>query len=261
MTAPDPYAAPRATVADAQPAAASGDYVPEGRALPSGAGIEWLRQGWRLYLRQPGMWVGLSLLFFLVYAAAGVVPFVGGVVTMLFSPAMFAGLLIACRDLEGGREIEVAHLFAGFRERAGPLIALGALYLAAMAAVMLVAFLLVGAGAAALFVGGGRAGAEGAGAAIVVGVLIVVGLVMPVAIAFWMATPLVLFHDARAADALRSSFLGCLKNWLPFLVYSLVLAALAIAASLPLFLGWLVLMPVFYASYYASYRDIFTRAP
>jgi uncharacterized membrane protein len=31
----------------------------------------------------------------------------------------------------------------------------------------------------------------------------------------------------------------------------------AVVASLPLFLGWLVLVPVVYASLYAFYRDVF----
>ena len=33
--------------------------------------------------------------------------------------------------------------------------------------------------------------------------------------------------------------------------------ALAVVASIPLALGWFVLAPVFVASMYASYRDIF----
>ena len=41
------------------------------------------------------------------------------------------------------------------------------------------------------------------------------------------------------------------------LVYSLVGLVLAIAASIPLGLGWLVLGPMFGGSVYASYRDIF----
>ena len=35
---------------------------------------------------------------------------------------------------------------------------------------------------------------------------------------------------------------------------------LAILATIPIFLGWLVLMPVMYGSIYASYKDMFTRA-
>ena len=44
---------------------------------------------------------------------------------------------------------------------------------------------------------------------------------------------------------------------LPMLVYSLLGLVFAIVASIPLGLGWLVLAPMFAASIYASYKDIF----
>ena len=48
-----------------------------------------------------------------------------------------------------------------------------------------------------------------------------------------------------------------LVNIWPMLVYSLVGIVLAIVATIPFGLGWLVLAPVFAASVYASYKDIF----
>jgi len=58
---------------------------------------------------------------------------------------------------------------------------------------------------------------------------------------------------------MKMSFAGCLRNILPFLVYGLVGFGLAIAATIPLFLGWLVLGPVVSASLYTSYRDIYFK--
>ena len=56
---------------------------------------------------------------------------------------------------------------------------------------------------------------------------------------------------------MKTSFSACLKNIVPFLVYGLVGMVLAVAASLALMLGWFILAPVWMASMYASYRDIF----
>jgi len=56
---------------------------------------------------------------------------------------------------------------------------------------------------------------------------------------------------------MKASFVACLKNVVPFLVYSVILLPLAFVASIPLGLGWLVLGPVMAASLYTSYRDIF----
>ena len=56
---------------------------------------------------------------------------------------------------------------------------------------------------------------------------------------------------------MKASFFGCLANIWPMLVYSLIGIALAIVATIPLGLGWIILAPVFAGSVYASYKDIF----
>jgi uncharacterized membrane protein len=258
MSAPDPYAAPKSAVADAHTDAGPGEYIDDGQRVDAGAGWRWVADGWRIFRLQPGMWIGVSVVFMLLCGAASMVPFVGSIATMVATPVAFAGLLLGCRDLEAGGELTMEHLFAGFREKPGPLFALGALYLAAMMIVMLAVFLLAG-GAFALSFLGGKPDDVVVVLVIALAVLVAMALSMPIVMAFWMATPLVLFHDLGPAQAIRSSFYGCLKNWLPFLVYGFVLVLLMIPATLPLFLGWLVLLPVLYASYYVSYRDIFTR--
>jgi uncharacterized membrane protein len=84
-------------------------------------------------------------------------------------------------------------------------------------------------------------------------------LLLPVIMGIWFAAPLVVFHDHGAVDAMKASFAGCLKNILPFLWYSVIFMLLAIVATLPLGLGWLVLGPVLAASIYTAYRDIYLR--
>lgn len=45
----------------------------------------------------------------------------------------------------------------------------------------------------------------------------------------------------------------------PLLVAGLVWTGRAIVATVPLLLGWLVLLPVTHGAWYASYRDIFRQ--
>ncbi len=47
------------------------------------------------------------------------------------------------------------------------------------------------------------------------------------------------------------------RNLMPLTVYGLLLLPFAILASLPMMLGWLILLPVIIASMYAAYRDLF----
>ena len=98
--------------------------------------------------------------------------------------------------------------------------------------------------------------ALGIGALLVV--LVSLALILPVYMALWFAPALVaLAGRAAPTRAIAQSFRGCLKNIIPFLVYGVILFVLAIVATLPLMLGWLVLGPVVIASVYAAYRDIF----
>jgi len=87
--------------------------------------------------------------------------------------------------------------------------------------------------------------------------LIALALMVPVVMAVWFAPPLAVFNELGAFDALKASFVGCLKNIVPFLIYGLILLGFAVLASIPLCLGWLVLGPVIGASIYTSYRDIY----
>ena len=48
-----------------------------------------------------------------------------------------------------------------------------------------------------------------------------------------------------------------MKNIMPFLVYGIAGFVLSIIASIPLFLGWVIFIPVITASIYISYKDIF----
>ena len=75
--------------------------------------------------------------------------------------------------------------------------------------------------------------------------------------AVWYASPLIVLNDLGVGDAMKGSVTGSLKNILPALVFGVCFFLLAILATIPLALGWLVLGPVLLASIYTGYRDIF----
>jgi hypothetical protein len=258
MTAVNPYAAPKAAVAD-ETVVLNADFVPGGQARPAGHGWTWITEGWELFKRQPGMWIGMVLLLLVIMIAAAFLPIIGGFLMTLFGPVFAAGIMIGCKALDSGGELELGHLFAGFRERTGTLIGVGALYLAATLVVMLVVGLIMGVGMFTMMGGGDPQAMASMGMTMVLAMLVMFALLLPAVMAIWLAAPLVVFHDHGAVDAMKASFAGCLKNILPFLLYGVVLLVLSIFASLPLMLGWLVLGPVFAASIYTSYRDIYLK--
>lgn len=257
MTTVNPYAAPKAAVADAT-VVSNADFVPGGQSRPASHGWSWIAEGWELFKRQPGMWIGIVLIAFVIFVAAAMIPLVGGLATTLFGPVFAAGIMIGCKALDTGGELELGHLFAGFKERTGTLVAVGALYLAAVVVVMLVVGLMMGVGFGAMM-GNDRQAMAAMGITMVLAMLVMFALLLPAVMAIWLAAPLVVFHEHGALDAMKGSFSGCLKNILPFLVYSVVMMVLAFFATLPLALGWLALGPVFAASVYTSYRDIYLK--
>ena len=252
----NPYAAPKAAVAD-ETVVIDADFVPGGQSRPIGRGWRWIAEAWELFKRQPGMWIGTVLLLFVIMIGAAFIPFIGGLFMTLFGPVFGAGIVIGCKALDSGEELEIGHLFAGFRERTGTLVSVGAIYLAASLVVMLVVGLTMGVGMSAMMGQATPQDVAGMGLTMVLAMLIMFALLLPLIMAIWFAAPLVVFHDHGAWDAMKGSFSGCLKNILPFLWYSVVLTLLALVASLPLMLGWLVLGPVLAASLYTSYRDIY----
>jgi uncharacterized membrane protein len=257
MTTVNPYAAPKAAVADAT-VVLNADFVPGGQSRPASHGWSWIAEGWELFRRQPGMWIGIVLIAFVIFVAAAMIPLVGGLATTLFGPVFAAGIMIGCKALDTGSELELGHLFAGFKERTGTLVAVGALYLAAVVVVMLVVGLMMGVGFTAMM-GGDPQAMAAMGVTMLLAMLVMFALLLPAVMAIWLAAPLVVFHEHGAVDAMKGSFAGCLKNILPFLVYSIVMFVLAVVATLPLALGWLALGPVFAASVYTSYRDIYLK--
>ncbi len=234
-------------------------FIADGRAVAPGRGWAWIAEGWELFRRAPGPWIALIVVAALVFIGLALIPFLGSLAAMVLAPVFAAGFVIACRDEEEGRGVQVAHLFAGFRTHFGTLVAIGLIYLGITVAVALVVGLATGAGMWTLLGSGDAdpASVAGAGLTLLLAFLVMLALLLPVFMALWFAPALVVFHERSAGAAMKSSFIACLKNFVPFLLYGVIGFLLAMLASIPFGLGWLVLGPVLAASLYTGYRDLF----
>ena len=237
----------------------STNFIPEGHTVPAGHGWTWIAGGWELLKRRPGTWVAIAITAIVIGIAFYFMRSFGTILSILLTPVFTAGFVIGAKALDEGRELKIAHLFAGFTNRFGALIAVGAIYLALLFAIVVVSALVTGVSVWVML----GAGPDLASAtlseltAYLLAWLIALALMVPVFMAVWFAPPLVAFDGLGALDALKASFRGCLKNIVPFLIYGLIVFGFAILASIPFLLGWLVLAPVIGASIYTSYRDIY----
>lgn len=236
------------------------------RVVPGGNGWQWIADAWKLFLKQPGVWVLLFVIFMIIAFALGWFGIIGNLAAALIFPILGAGFLLGARTCDVGGTVEIGHLFAGFKEKAGPLAMVGVFNLVALLVIALIAGLIMGVGMGLGTMMGGVAGGgpgammggmAGMSASMLLGLLVVLALSLPVAAALWFAPALIVFRDAAPVDALKASFAACLKNLIPFLIYGIAALALAIVASIPFGLGWLAFGPVLGISIYTGYRDIF----
>jgi hypothetical protein len=232
-------------------------FIDAGRRRGATDGWAWIVEGYRYFRRGAGVWVLLVVIFFAMLIGMQLIPFIGWVAATLLMPVLVGGFMAGCRAIERGGELELAHLFSGFRRNTAQLMLIGLIGFVLTMAITVPAAVVLGIGGLFAAVTGAAADPSAFGATTVLAVLVVAALVIPVNMALWFAPALVMLQDRTAIAAMVQSFKACLRNIVPFLIYGVVLLVLGFVASIPLGLGWLVLGPVVLGSVYAAYRDIY----
>jgi hypothetical protein len=261
--AENPYAAPRTRVEDAPEQLPDGSFIPEGRGVPAGNGWRWIADAWNFMGPQRWTFIGIVILFWLLIIAVSFVPLLGGFAVSLFSPVISGGIMLGCDAVRRGGRLEVGYLFAGFQRHFGKLVAVGAISLGLGILIAIVMIAIIGVSFGAGLLSGAEPSPEQIlemGMTVLLAVLVALAISLPVYMFVWFAAPLIVLGDMEVGAALKTSFSACLKNILPFLVWSVMVLVLAIPASIPIFLGWLLLGPVLVVSMYIGYRDIFYEA-
>jgi len=238
----------------------------EPRAVDAGRGATWWGEGWRLFTPAVGVWLLTMLILIVLNLVGSLVPVVGTLAMQVLYPVFAGGLMLGCRAVDRGNPLTLAHLFAGFNQRTGSLVVVGLIYTGlGVLITLIVAGMMVALFGVAIF--GMLTGAvdpaqtgialDSAVVAVLLGVLFFLLLLLPLIMAVWFAPALVMLGGLSPGAAMTASFRGCLRNVVPFLVYSLIGIGLAVVASIPFGLGWFVLGPVTIATVYTSYCDIF----
>ena len=225
------------------------------RRVGQGNAFEWLKQGWALFVAWPGQWLALTVVLLVLQMGISIVPLVGSLAASLLTPIFAAGVLHACRKVANGASPEIADLFHGFSHRASELVLLGAFSVVGTLLIVLVSALVGGGGVVSALLNPALFGLALGG--VMLALLFSLLLSIPLLMALWFSPALVLFNGMPPWQALRASFDACLQNALPFLLYGLIITVLAFFATLPMLLGYLVLIPLVAGSVYAAYRDIF----
>jgi len=232
-------------------------------SVPFGHGFSWISQAFSNHFKaNPGPWIGTFLVFFVMAIVMQIIPLIGPLGFALLSPVFTAGFMIGSHAQTQGEDFTFNHLFSGFKQAGGQLILVGLLYMVGSFVIGIVIAIVLGGSLAmsGAFSGNDQAMAQEIAqnpAFMLVPMLIMLGLLVPLLMSYWFAPALVALDGVSALTAMKMSFMGCLKNILPFLLYGIVMFVLSVVAVIPVGLGLLVLFPVMLASMYTAYRDIY----
>lgn len=238
---------------------------PEGfegyRKLRAGQGWQWVKEGFLLFRKSPLIWIVLCMILTGIGLTLSLIPVAGEIVLYLASPLFAAGLMQGCRDLEGGGELELTHLFLGFRKDAGQLVRIGGVYLFGQILILGIMVAFGGDAMEKLFFGTSDIDPATLPPAetsrVMLALLVGMAVSVPLMMMIWFAPLLVIFRGFLAKDAMQLSFVACLGNMRPFLVFGSVFLFLAFLSGITFGLGLLLMIPLIFTSTYASYRDIF----
>ena len=248
----------------------------QARIVGAARGARWLGDGWRLFRGAPLGWLAAVFAYWILMTLASFVPVAGIAAAAVLVPAFSVGFLAIARATSRGSSADLALLFDGLRHEPRSQLVLGVVYLACLA-LLLGASTLADDGALARWMLTGKRPPEDVlqsdgffDALIVAGILY-----LPVMAAFWFAPPLAAWHSVGAVKALFFSLAASVMNWRAFLAYGAVTAiatvlipfavvavltatgALRFPAAALVFPLVFILLPTLFASFYASYRDVF----
>lgn len=271
-------------------------FAVESRTVPMTRAIEWLREGWELFLREPRVWCLMGLVFLLIMVALVLVPLLGELAAHILLPILAAGLMFSSRKVarraqrellaEGAAvdwpedvaladqtgsftkalddKLVVADMFEGFRHNTGPVVMVGVYFMCGWVLILaLGAVISFGAALSAVLVGGGSVEPKAMAVAfsgVVLAVLVGGLLSVPLILAVWFAPALAIFHGVPAMKAMEKSFMACVRNLPAFFIYGLLGLVILFLAMMSFALGLVVAVPVLSAASYAAYRDIFPGA-
>jgi hypothetical protein len=227
-------------------------------------GLQWILSGFYLFRRAPLAWFFVCFTLLLIGMSISLIPLVGQFFFTMISPVFLAGIMLGCKDMEQGKSLEMAHLFAAFKTNAVPLITLGGIYLIGQILIIGLVMLIGGTQMTDMMLYGKRVDESelmGVMSSFLTASLIALTLSIPLMMASWFSPLLVVFHNMPPVIAMQKSFFACLRNFIPFQLYGLALIILTIICVMPYGVGLVILIPTIFASIYVSYKDIFLGEP
>jgi uncharacterized membrane protein len=219
------------------------------RVVPWQHAFAWYEEGMRLFKHAPLTWIGLSVLTLATELVFAALPDAGTLVSEIVTPLVGCGLAYAAAVADRRGSPSLALALAAFRAGGGAIAAIVAAALLTFAIQALAAWWIAGANLLAP-----------ATASTELSVAAALGIQMTGIIAALPITFVpfhVLFERVRPAAAFAASLNAFAENALPLLVYAAASLILLAFAAVTLGFGLVLALPLWTASAYAAWKDVF----
>jgi len=266
----------------------------EPQVVPASHGWHWLKSATALFLGEPWKWMGMAVVAFFLQTIVSIFPFFGSIISSLLAMVFGGGLMLAANNQSEGKPFEFNYVFKGFHHNRNQLIMVGVIYLGGFVAIaMIIGLIMLFALGASFFAMMGNSNDPDFAVQLMTtnipiflfAMLLGMALSIPLVMGVWFATPLVAIHNIEAWTAFKMSIRCCMRNWLAFLVYGLVMmgfglllmiimgglsgvlassgsnSAFSFLAFLPLLGILLLILPLMIISglsVFTSYKDIYS---
>ena len=252
---------------------------PDYRVVPAANGLLWIKRAFTLFKRNPGVWMSCSMVMFIIIIVLMLIPFLFPF-SFIVTPVFIGGIMIGCQKLKLGDGFTINQLFSGFDKNIAKLSSIGITYFLGTIVSSILALSLSELAGNQVYQADmnelmtNQAEMLKFAESMVLPMLIMMGLMIPVLMAFWFAPALVTLREESSFKAMKKSLHACAINTLPFLIYGIValfgilfisiILGVVAAVMPPLgmilkFIANLILTSVILASIYTSFDDIFPQ--
>ena len=200
-------------------------------------GRSWLYNGYRLFKKEPSVWLVSLLAYWTAMFLFGLIPILGVILSLILSPGLAFGFISLGSALDNRRPTAPRIIISGFTgSKKSELLILGFFYLLFLALLVLLISLINEKSIIDLLyiTEDSIQSAEDnpQNKVSVGGLLISVLLYVPVQMLFWFAPQLVVWGDLRPLKAMFYSFFAVLLNWKGFVLYLFTWAIVLLLSSI-----------------------------
>lgn len=253
---------------DNQTHAPDGQLLSHYNSVSAGTAFDWIGQSWGLFKKDFLIWIVFFILSLALMLVLASIPLIGQIITIFITPIMLAGTAYAARQAHRGNKIQLSDYLQGFKTNLSSLLLLALVQLGTFVALtvfMVVLLLLFGFVGFVSFSDFAQIEANPIGfilgsiAYILILALFFMLGILASMMAFVFAPVLILLNNVSTIDSIKMSFKACLRNILPGFVFLVLMFLLSLLAFIPVGLGFLILIPMYYIAIYLAYQEIFLK--